>query len=59
MLNVIHAQFGDQPQDVLRGAADEVRVGGGQGWGLRLGFGGLRVWGSRPLRLELVLFERN
>lgn len=24
MLNVIHAQFGDQPQDVLRGAADEV-----------------------------------
>ena len=24
MLNAIHAQFGDQPQDVLRGAADEV-----------------------------------
>lgn len=24
MLNVIHAQFGDQPADVLRGAADEV-----------------------------------
>ncbi|KIZ00496.1 pre-mRNA-splicing helicase BRR2 [Monoraphidium neglectum] len=24
MLNVIHTQFGDQPQDVLRGAADEV-----------------------------------
>lgn len=24
LLNTIHQQFGDQPQDVLRGAADEV-----------------------------------